>query len=50
MSERDEEFVRRLIDWITNNADYEDIDDLCKQLGVPTEWFEHFYEWSEEEE
>ena len=48
MLQRDEINIRRLIEWITNNADYGDITELCEKLKVPVDWFEQFYEWEEE--
>lgn len=48
MLQRDEVNVCRLIEWITNHADYGDITELCEELKVPVDWFEQFYEWEEE--
>lgn len=45
MTQRDEEFVRRLVEWITNNASYGDFTELCEELNVPECWLEQFYEW-----
>ena len=50
MLERDEINIRRLIEWITANADYGDITELCEELGVPEDWFGQFYEWEEDDE
>lgn len=44
-TEEDEIYIKRLIEWITEHADYGDIDELCKELHVPEYWFEHFYEF-----
>ena len=47
MKQRDEVFVKRLIEWITNHADYGDITELCNELKVSEDWFAQFYEWVE---
>lgn len=44
MTGRDIVHIKRLVEWITNHADYGDIDDLCRQLNVPEDWFEQFYD------
>ena len=40
--------IKNLIEWITNHADYADIDELCKELKVDPDWFGQFYSWEEE--
>ena len=47
LAPKDEINIERLIDWITDHADYGDIIDLCTQLGVDEEWFDRFYHWTE---
>ena len=44
MNGRDESQVRRLIEWIVENADYGDISELCEEIGVDEFWFSQFYE------
>lgn len=41
---RDITFIKRLIKWIVNNADYGDITELCEELNVDEYWFSRFYE------
>lgn len=48
MTARDEIYIKRLIEWITDHADYGDITELCDMLKVDEEWFDQFYEWEEE--
>lgn len=50
MLQRDEIYIRRLIEWITDHTDYGDITELCNMLNVDEEWFDQFYEWEDEEE
>ncbi len=50
MDIRDIRCIKRLVKWITENAEYGDIDELCEELKVPTEWFERFYEWEDEDD
>lgn len=47
MTGRDITYIKRLIDWITDNADYGDITELCDELKVDEDWFARFYEWEE---
>lgn len=49
MTGRDITFIKRLIKWITDNADYGDISELCEELNVDEEWFSRFY-WDDSEE
>lgn len=53
MTGRDETQVRKLIEWIVDNADYGDISELCDEIGVDEIWFSQFYEdeiWFSEED
>lgn len=34
MTSRDEIFIKRLVEWIINNADYGDISELSEELNV----------------
>lgn len=45
MTGRDVFFIKKIIEWITNHIDYEDIDELCSELNVDVCWFKQFYEW-----
>ena len=40
--------VQKLVDWITDNAEYGDIDELCRKLDVDLEWFDQFNDWEAE--
>ena len=42
--------VKRIVEWIVDNADYSDLTELTKELGVNEEWFEQFMDEDEEEE
>ena len=45
MTQRDEEFIKRLVEWITYHANYNEFTELCDELNVPEYWLEQFYEW-----
>ena len=40
-------YIKRLIEWITDHADYGDIYELCDELKVSPDWFDQYYEWEE---
>lgn len=37
-------YIKKLIKWIVDNAEYGDISELCEELKVDEEWFDQFYE------
>lgn len=49
MTKFDKLQIKKLIDWITDHADYGDIDELCNELDVDVDWFDQFYDWEVED-
>lgn len=50
MTERDITFIKRLVEWITSNANYDDITELCDELNVDEMWFSRFYDYDDDYE
>ena len=42
--------IECLVEFILNNFEYEDIDELIEKIGVDREWFEEFMPKEEEDE
>ncbi len=42
MTRRDKEYVKRLIEWIRYNANYNNFEELNEELNVPEWWLEQF--------
>lgn len=43
MTERDENLITRLVEWITSKGDSEDVAELCDELNIDETWC-RFYE------